>query len=133
MNTTTIEIIERKVKDLYSTIAGIQMDSIATIENGGNIDAELENASRRINSAIEAVFGKGADDSFLAYIQGLIRMAERFAGSPYGDIIKGHLIEVVSKTPEIELKYVYVESVTTTTETYDPEKDYSEKREKVEK
>lgn len=130
---TTIEIIENRIKNLYATISGIQRDSIATVENGGNIDAELVNASQCINSAIEAVFGKGADDSFLVYVQGLLTMANRFVGTPYGDIIKGHLIEVVSETPEILVKRTSVVSTTTTTEAYNPERDYSEKREKVEK
>ena len=130
---TTIEIIKNKTNQLYTEIAGIQRESIAAVENGGIIDAELVKASQRINAAIEAAFGEGADDSYLVYIQGLLVMAEKFASTPYGDIIKGHLIEVVSETPEILVKRTSVVSTTTTTETYDPERDYSEKREKVEK
>ena len=105
MSTSTIEIVKVKVKSLYATIADIQQESIVAVENGDNIDAELARASQRISTAIEAVFGEGANDNFLVYIQGLITMAEKFAGTPYGDIVKGHLIEVVSETPKIVAKY----------------------------
>ena len=84
MNTTTIESIKNEVSQLYETIAEIQNSGI--------------NVPQRIDATIKAVFGEYADDNLLAYIQGLLAMAERFAGSPYGDIVRDHVIDVVSTT-----------------------------------
>lgn len=82
--TTTIESIKNEVSQLYETIAEIQNSGI--------------NVPQRIDVAIKEVFGEYADDNLLAYIQGLLIMAERFAGSPYGDIVRYHIIDVVSTT-----------------------------------
>ena len=103
--TTSTAIITSRVKDLYGIISNVQKNSIAAVESGENINYALDKAGREIDDAIAASFGNGAEINFLAYVQGLIIMAERFAGTPYGDIVRSQLIEVISKVPEIMVHY----------------------------
>lgn len=103
--TTTTAIVTSRIKAMYTAISNIQKTSIAAVENGENIDYALDKAGREIDDVVASSFGNNADVNYLAYVQGLIVMAERFAGSPYGDIVKAHLIDVVSKVPEIMVHY----------------------------
>ena len=104
-NFTTTAIVTSRVKNAYIAISNIQKNSIAAVESGENIDHALDKAGREVDDAVASSFGNNADVNYLAYVQGLIIMAERFAGTPYGDIVKAHLIDVVSKVPEIMVQF----------------------------
>lgn len=136
--TKAVSILKKKIDVTYKAIN----DEIAKYENA------VENGSKSINDALSEVSDKvseivearfGFDFNTLTFVQGLITMAERFDGNTAGDMTEGFIMSLMSDAAndariEVEVKTIRKEETPDSKiESYNPEKDYSEKREKVEK
>ena len=135
--TKAVSILKKKIDATYKAINELVAKSESSVENGAkSINDALSEISDKTSEIVEARFG--FDYNTLTFVQGLITMAERFDGSVAGDMTEAFIMSLIGDasngdTIEVTVKTIRKGETVSTIETFDPEKDYSEKREKVEK
>lgn len=136
--TKATTILKKKIENTYKAINDMVAKGEGAVENGTkSINDALSEISDAVSEMVEARFG--FDFNTLTFVQGLITMAERFDGNTAGDMTEAFIMSLISDASngdkiEVTVKTIRKgEDVDSISESYDPEKDYSEKREKVEK
>ena len=136
--TKAVSILKKKIELAYKTINEMVAKNENAVENGTkSINDALGEISVAVSEMIEARFG--FDFNTLTFVQGLITMAERFDGNTAGDMTEAFIMSLMNDAAndariEVEVKTIRKEEeIDSISESYDPEKDHSEKREKVEK
>lgn len=135
--TKAVNLLKKKIDGTYKVINEMVTKAEGSVENGTkSINDALSEISDKTSEIVEARFG--FDYNALTFIQGLITMAERFDGNTAGDMTEAFIMSLIGDasngdTIEVTVKTIRKGKTVSTIETFDPEKDYSEKREKVEK
>ena len=138
--TKAISILKKRIDNTYLAINELVAKYEGAVENGTkSINDALAEISDKVSEIVEARLG--FDYNTLTFIQGLITMAERSDGNTAGDMTEGFIMSLISDASngariEVEVRTIRErekEVNDSVYESYDPEKDYSEKREKVEK
>ena len=135
--TKATTILKKKIELCYKAINELVARSEGAVENGTkSINDALSEVSDKVSEMVESRFG--FDFNALTFVQGLITMAERFDGNVAGDMTEAFVMSLIGDasngdTIEVTVKTIRKGETVSTIETFNPEKDYSEKREKVEK
>ena len=135
--TKALNLLKKKIDTTYKAINELVAKTEGAVENGTkSINDALSEVSDKVSEMVESRFG--FDFNTLTFVQGLITMAERFDGNTAGDMTEAFIMSLINDasngdTLEVTVKTIRKEESDSTIESYDPEKDYSEKREKVEK
>ena len=132
--TKAVSILKKKIDATYKAINEMVARAESSVENGTkSINDALGEISVAVSEMVESRFG--FDFNTLTFIQGLITMAERYDGNTAGDMTEAFIMSLMSDASngdkiEVTVKTIRKEEeVDSISESYDPEKDYSEKRE----